>query len=264
VSAPSAARPPAPTTTAPIPRPSRTGQLTDRGVVRRDSVLALGWTVDGTVKVTGDVDVGTVRVSGTVAIAGTVTADAITVRGSLEAGGAVTVTGPISTEDRCVVTGPLRAQTASFTGTARIARDVEVAGVLTVRGKFAASSIRAQELRADGDLEVPGTVDAGVVDVRIRRSSQLGTVRARSVRLLRSAGNPLELVFGAPPPSHIVRIEADRVELEGVDVDFVRSPEVALGRDAHITELEGTVVRRHPTARVGPRSKTPPPYGLRR
>ena len=153
---------------------------------------------------------------------------------------------------------------ATLSGTTRLSGELVVDGTLSSKGQFAAASLRVGVFHGDGAVIVPGNIEAGAVDVRIRGDSKFGPIRALSVRLIRSPPNPIELVFGRSPESPVVRIEADRVELEGVDVAFVRCPEVILGRDAHVTELEGTVVRRHSSASVGPRSRSPRPYGLSR
>jgi cytoskeletal protein CcmA (bactofilin family) len=216
------------------------------------------------VKVSGEVDVGDIRLDGTVSISGTILADVVRSRGTLEADGPVTVAGALATDGDFHTGGPVRAAQATLVGTTRIGGDVSVSGVLTLKGQFAAASIHAGEVRADGGLTVPGDIEAVDVDVRMRKDSRFGAIRAKTVRLHRTAPNPVERVFGRSPDPSVTRIEADRVELEGVDVAFVRCPEVILGRDAHITELEGTVVRRHASAHVGPRSVSPPPYGLRR
>ena len=204
------------------------------------------------------------RISGALSVGGALTADRFACRGALDTGGPLTIAGSLSTETSFHGVGPVQAKQASFSGTTRIGREVVVEGSLLVKGQFAAAALRAGDFRGDGAVEVAGTIEAVEVDVRIRRDSRFGTIKARSVRLLRSPPNPIEWVFGRSPPAPVVRIEADRLELEGVDVAFVRCPEVILGRDAHITELEGTVVRRHSSARVGPRSKSPAPHGLSR
>jgi len=233
-------------------------------VSRRDSVHALTWVAEGTVKVTGEVDVGNGAVTGALSVAGPITADTFGCRGALDSGGPITVGGTLTTYGSLHGVGPIQAKQASFTGTTRIVREVVVEGSLTVKGHFAAPSLRVAELRGDGAVDVPGSIDAVDVDVRIRRHSRFGTIRARSVRLIRVPPNPFEWVFGRSPPTPVGRIEAERLELEGVDVSFVRCPEVILGREAHVTEIEGTVVRRHSSAGVGPRSKSPAPYGLSR
>jgi hypothetical protein len=216
------------------------------------------------VKVSGEVDVGAVRLDGTVSVSGPITVDSLRSRGTLEADGSMTVLGIFDSDGNLHAGGPVRAAQASLVGTTRVGADVTVAGSLLVRGQFAAASVHAGEFRGDGAIAVPGTTEAVDVDMRIRRDSAFGTIHARTVRLIRSGPNPIERLFGRSPATPVARIEADRVELEGVDVAFVHCPEVILGRDAHVTELEGTVVRRHATASVGPRSLTPPPYGLRR
>jgi hypothetical protein len=227
-------------------------------------VHALTWVTDGTVKVTGDVDVGDAKHAGALSVAGTVTADRFQCRGALDAGGALAISGNLTTETSFHATGPVQAKQASFSGTTRIVREVVVEGALTFKGQFAAASVRAGQFHGDGVVEVPGTMDAVDVDVRIRRDSHLGIIRARTVRLIHTPPNPIEWVLGRSTGTPVARIEADKAELEGVDVAFLRCPEVVLGRDAHVTEIEGTVVRRHASARVGPRSKTPAPYGLSR
>jgi len=253
-----------PAAATPPVRPPRSGALDDRGVRRREAVHALRWTVDGSVKVTGEVDVGSAAITGTLAVGGAILADSLVSRGTLDAGGTVSVGGTLSTDGRFHAVGPVTAQSGSFFGVTRIGRAVTVDRSLTVHGQFAAPSVRVNEFRGDGAVEIPGDTEAVTVDVRIRRDSRFGTIRAHTVRLIRVPPNPIEWVFGRSPPTPVARIEADKVELEGVDVAFVRSPEVILGRDAHVTEVEGTVVRRHSTARVGPRSKSPAPYGLSR
>jgi cytoskeletal protein CcmA (bactofilin family) len=233
-------------------------------VTRRDSVFALSWSAEGTIKVTGEVDVGIAKISGALSVGGAITADALTCRGALDGGGPITIAGTFVTDGSLHAVGPVQAKQASFGGTTRLGRDVVVEGNVTVKGQFAAPSLRVGELHGEAAVEVEGSLDAVDVQLRLRGESRLGVVRARTVRLERVRPNPIEWVFGRAPPISVSRIEADRAELEGVEVGFVRCPEVILGRDAHVTEIEGTVVRRHSTARVGPRSKTPPPYGLSR
>ncbi len=216
------------------------------------------------VKVSGEVDVGDARLTGTVSISGAILADSLRCQGTLETDTSITVSGKFTTAGNFHTRGTVTAAEGSFAGTTRIGGDVRVTGALAVRGHFAAASVQVGEFRAEGGIVVPGSLEAVEVDIRIQKESQFGVVRARSVRLIRASPNPIERLFGRSPATPILRIEADRVELEGVDVAFVHCPEVILGPNAHVTELEGTVVRRHRTALVGPRSVSPPPYGLRR
>jgi cytoskeletal protein CcmA (bactofilin family) len=253
-----------PTAPPPIVRPPRSGNLRDDGVGRRESVHALTWSVEGTVKVTGEVDSGAVSVRGALSVGGAILVDTLSCRGNLDAGATLTVAAGLTSHGELRSVGAVRAQRADLTGTTRLGGDITVESTLATGGQFAAASVHAGEFRGDGAVIVPGSFEAGTVDVHLRADSRFGMIRARSVRLVRSAPNPIEMVFGRSPPSRVDRVEADRVELEGVEVAFVRSPEVILGRDAHVTELEGTVVRRHRSATVGPRSKSPRPYGLSR
>jgi cytoskeletal protein CcmA (bactofilin family) len=257
-------RPPVAPTTTPLPRLPRVGRSQDTGVVRRDSVRALAWWVNGTAKVTGEVDAGDVRVVGTLSVGGQVLADTFECRGTLEVEGGVNVVGRLSIDGTLRVAGSVHAAQGYFSGTTRIGRDVSVDRSLVVRGQFAAPSVRSEELHAEAAVEIPGAVEGVEVDLLLSGDSRLGTVRARSVRILRKPPNPFEKVLGRSPAPPVDRVEADHVELEGVDVAFVRSPEIILRRDAHVTEVEGTILRRHPTARVGPESRSPPPHGLSR
>ena len=141
---------------------------------------------------------------------------------------------------------------------------VRVDRALTVHGLFVAPSLKAGEFSLDdrrrdrrrggrrsGDGAVPGT-------------SHIGSIQAKSVILRVRAPNPVEMVLGRNLAVPIARIEAEMVDLEGVNVRFVRAREIVLGRGTHVTELEGHVVRRHASARVGPESRSPPPHGLTR
>ncbi len=141
---------------------------------------------------------------------------------------------------------------------------VRVDRALTVHGLFVAPSLKAGEFSLDGVAEIDGAVDAGRVTARFRGPSHIGSIQAKSVILRVRAPNPVEMVLGRNLAVPIARIEAEMVDLEGVNVRFVRAREIVLGRGTHVTELEGHVVRRHASARVGPESRSPPPHGLTR
>jgi hypothetical protein len=125
-------------------------------------------------------------------------------------------------------------------------------------------TVAAGSLDLTGAADVPGAITADRVTARFRSASSLGNLQARTVVLRVRPPNPVEMVRGTSIAVRVNRIEADTVELDGVDVQFVRAREVTLGRGAHVTEWEGHVVRRHASARIGPESRTPPPYGLSR
>ncbi|MGA8303358.1 MAG: hypothetical protein WA691_00860 [Thermoplasmata archaeon] len=260
---PSSALPPA---SAP---PSRAGAVRDSGTVRRDSLRAATWTSTGLVKVQGDVDVGSGSTSGLVSVGGKLSAGSFRARGTLE------VLGPTNVRDQLTLEGTVHLQAAVHAGaveakgTFRSPSDVRVDRALSVTGTFEAPSAHVGLFDLTGSAEISGDLEAAVlVRGRFRGNSHLGTIRARSVVL---EGPPTALiptlwrrVFGGSATVEVGRIEADSVSLRAVDVEFVRSPEIVLGPGAHVTTVEGTIVRRHPTSRVGPESRSPRPHGLSR
>jgi hypothetical protein len=216
------------------------------------------------VKITNDVDVGTADLAGTISIGGRLRADRIRSRGTLEVEGPVEVHGLLELRGNCHFARAVRAVDLRFEGSVRCAETLSVDRTLTALGSLHAPSVAAGVLTLEGSLDVPGEIRSLRVDAELRRSSELGTIRATEVRLRCRRPNLVDKVFFHDPEFHVQRVEADRVELEGVDVAFVRAKEIALGRACHVTAYEGTIVRRHPTSSVGPVSKSPPPYGLRR
>ncbi len=267
---PSGAAPPAPapkpaaTPPAAPPKTPRSGEIRERGVSRRDHVHALRWSTAGSVKVLAEVDVGEAKLSGQTAVGGAVSADQLRSGGTLEVGGTVDVTGSLVSAGFLRTRGAVHAGQADLRGVVHLAGDLTVDRSLTVNGSLRAPSVRATGFLAEGALEVPGEVVASHVEVRFREKSHVGSVHGSTVRLTVRPPNPIEMVLGRALPVLVLRVEADSVELEGVDVRFVRAPEIVLGRNAHVTEFEGKLVRRHPSARVGPESRSPPPYGLSR
>jgi cytoskeletal protein CcmA (bactofilin family) len=264
--APPVAAPPRPPSAPapPPPKPPRSGDLRDEGVARHDSVHAVRWTTHGAVKVLGEVDVGEARLAGPTSVAGAISADSLRVDGALDAAAGLTVTGPLVADGSLRVRGPVSAGEAELRGLAHLQSDLKVERGLTVHGALHATGVRAGSVVLDGAAEVPGEVEAGPVDLRFREDSRVGTIRASSVRLALRPPNPVEMVLGRGLRAVVLHVEAESVEVDGVDVRFVRSPSIVLGRNAHVTEFEGKIVRRHASARVGPESRSPPPYGLSR
>jgi len=260
---PAPSKPPA----APVPPapPPLSGEIHDSGTVRRDAVAVERWVATGLVKVTGDARVGDGRLDGTVSIGGQLAATTLRFRGTLEVAGAVNVTEALAGAGTVRSGSNLRAGALDIKGDARIPGSLTVDRAARVRGALSASSATVGELDLDGQMEVPGElVSPFSVTVRLKESSQLGTVRAKSVVLRARLPNLVEKVFGGRVTVLVRRVEAEAADLEGVDVEFVRAPKITLGRGAHVTEFEGTIVKRHPSSRVGFESKSPPPYGLRR
>jgi len=214
--------------------------------------------------VLGDVRVGEADLDGSVSIGGALAASEVVARGSLEVARAVEVAGRFS------VTGNFRAPSSVHAVDAELRGDAQVVGALTVdrvgtfRGRLGAASLAVGALTLEGEADVPGEVRGYSVAIRFTDTSSVGPVVAKTVDIRARLPNLVEKVLGRDRQFTVQRVEADAVALEGVDVQFVRSPAITLGRGAHVTEYEGTIVRRHPTSRVGFESRSPRPYGLSR
>ncbi len=253
--------PPTRPSASPVPR---TGKLDDRGVVRHDSVHAAAWRARGAVKIEKEADAGVVRLDGTVTVGGDLTADSLTTNGSLEVGGRIEIDGVVKVDGSLRTIGAMHAVEGTFRGTVKVGGRLTVDRRLAARGLLVAASVQGNAVTLEGAVDVPGEITAQSLDAVLDRDSRLGAVRARSVVLRGKVPNLVEKVLQRAVSVTVDRVEADTVSLEGVDVEFVRSPALVLGRDCHVTMLEGTVVGRHPTSDIGPRSKSAPPYGLRR
>jgi len=269
----STAVPAAPAPTNPPPTASRPtgspasiprGELRDQGAVRRDSVAIERWTARGLVKVTGEARFGEGTLDGTITIAGALSAESVQLRGSLDLG------GPGEVRHRFVGSGSLRTAAAFHAGEADLKGTVRTGGALSVdrllklRGTLDAPSLAVGALDFSGDAEVPGTTTGGSISAHLLASSAFGPIRAKNVSLRAKIPNLVERILSRDVEVSVDQIEAETVYLEAVDVEFVRAPKISLGRNAHITQYEGTIVRRHPSSRVGFESRSPPPYGLSR
>ena len=263
-SAPATAQGPTPTAPSPSPPPPREGIVTDRATVRHEALRARRWSVEGTVKVSREADVGDADVHGHVSIGGPLTAETFRARGTLDVEGGVVVHGVLAVRGTAHFAATVQAGDLDLDGSTRVRGAVTVERTLTSRGVLEAPSVVAGALSLEGSATVPGEIRALQVEAVLPQTSSLGSVTARTVRLRGRVPNLLDKVFVRESPTHVDRIEADRVELEGVDVRFVRAKEIVLGREGHVTEVEGTVLRRHPSSSVGPEVKSPLPYGLRR
>ena len=220
--------------------------------------------MNGFVKVTGDVHLGDGQLVGTVSIGGRLTCANVQYRGSLDADGVVEASGSVTGTGVFRVGATFRAGTADLRGSVRIGGAVTGDQAVTVRGSLACPSAVVGALDLDGEAHIPGELSGLTVSARLKEDSSFGTVRARSVALRAKRPNLVDKVFFRTVTVTVERVEAETAEFEGVDVTFVRAPEITLGPDAHLTEYEGTIVKRHPTSRVGFESKSPRPYGLRR
>lgn len=265
----------APITTTPAVAPApaisrpRDGRLRDAGSVRRDTVRASAWTTSGTVKVQGDVDVVHGTIVGLASVGGKLTAGSFRASGTLEVVGTTDVREQLTLAGSVHLEGKVHAGMLDVRGSLRSGSEVRVDRVLRVSGSFEAPSASIGLLDLTGTTILPGELTAlAAVRARFRGDSEIGSIRAKSVVLDGPAPalipTLLRIVFGGSGTVHVGRIEAESVELSAVTVEFVRSPSISLGPGCHVREVEGTVVRRHPSSRVGPESRSAPPHGLRR
>ncbi len=253
---------PAPST-APSPGRVRGPTLRDRGVVRRDSLATTRWSVAGTAKIARDASVGQASFRGLVTVGGKLTAEALGGRGTLEVEGPIEVAGALRIAGTVRGASTLHAGDADVDGTLRLGGALRVDRNGSVRGLLETPSASAAFLTLSGGARVPGRLDAPTLFAELRDTSSFGPIFGRSVVIRGWVPNVVDKVFFRDTAITVERIEAEQVTLEGVDVEFVRAPQVVLGRDCHVARVEGTIVRQHPSSYVGPESRTAPPYGLR-
>jgi cytoskeletal protein CcmA (bactofilin family) len=239
-------------------------------VVLRPEVRALVWRADGTARVLGNLDAGTVIVRGNASVVGKVTADRIDVRGTLEGLQPIDVKGTMFVRGTLRFEGPLTAGTLSHIGSARGGGPIVARQLLETRGSLEVRTggITAPHVAITGSFDVAGPILAKSVIARVSGPSQVPAIEAETVVLDRPARIPRLLEqFGlltTEPTVRVDRIEARDVYLDGVDCEYVRSEHLLLGPGSHVTRLDGTVIRQHRSASIGPRSHTAPPHGLSR
>jgi len=248
----------------PSPPAPRGPSIDERGVARHDSIDADRWSSFGSVKVLRSADVREARLHGSTTLGASLLADRLTVDGTLEVGGDLVAREVLSARGELRVAGTVRAGEASVRGPARVVGAVTVERKLEVVGELRAPSVAAGELRVEGSMEVPGAIRSTAVNLALHHGSRVGSIEARSVRLSIAGTSPIDRLRGQRAEARVERVEAERVEIDGVDVGFVHADVATLGPGAHVTTLEAKEIRRHPTSRVGPESRSPPPYGLRR
>ena len=249
---------------APVVIPRRTPILRDRGSVRRDSLSAPRWSVVGTSKVSKDVEAGAVELRGLLTVGGKFSSSSLRGRGTLEVQGAIDIT------DRTKLRGTIRAGATIHSGDLEVRGSVRSIGAIridrngSIDGLLEAAHATADVLGLRGGAQLPGATRVTTLFTDLRAASTFGTISGRSVLIHGKVPNLVDKTFFRDRLVTVQRIDADTVSLEGVDAAFVRSPQIILGRGCHVTAVEGAIVRQHPTSYVGPESRTPPPYGLRR
>ncbi|HUZ79516.1 MAG TPA: hypothetical protein VMV28_02715 [Thermoplasmata archaeon] len=257
--------PPAPPKPAAAPLPPRTGQVIDRGTVRRESIHAETWAIDGTAKVLGNVDVGQADLRGFVTIVGALSADRVLARGELEVVGIVTTRGTLEVRGQCRTFTDVDATDAGFDGTVHIGGALRVTRLLQIRGQLAVvGSASAGFFQADGRFEIRGTLRAPRVQATIRGVSHIGTVEGGDVRFTLPVRPPILRSILESPTLDIDRIEAETVHIEGVTVQYLRADRIVVGRNCHVVRYDGTIDSCHPSSHLGPESRSPHPPGMSR
>jgi len=252
--------PPSPSAASGSPR---VPVVRDRGTVRLDAIQADRWLVTGTAKVARNVTTEELRLRGLLTVGGTLATGSLGGKGTIEVEGSVDVRGTLAMAGTLRGAG-VHAADLDVRGTLRSAGPLRIDRQGSIVGALEAPELSAPILQLDGGVRVPGRTQAGTVHAQLRETSEFGTIAARSVWLHGKVANLVDKVFFHSCTVTVGRIEAETVDLEGIDVEFVRSPQIVLGRSCHVTRVEGTIVRQHPSSFVGPESRTPAPYGLRR
>jgi cytoskeletal protein CcmA (bactofilin family) len=250
---------PAGSPAAPTPSPLL-GELRDTGAVRRDDVRVRRYTTRGAVKVLRDLTFVEGNLQGFVSVGGTLSAERLTSDATLDIAGNVAVTGELAGRGTIVVGGDLTGGDVHVDGLLRVRGAVRLDGHLRVKGHLdVATDLSARSVRFDGSATVGGTLEATIVVGTLRRPSHLTVVRAQSVRIVRPP-----FPVGRRGSLRLDRIEATDVQLSGVDCEYLRADRVWLGADAHVTRVDGAVVRRRASGVVGPVAREPVPAGLSR
>ena len=240
--------------------PARTGEVVDRGVVRRVGVRAARWELRGVAKLTGDLDVDTAVIDGAVSVGGKVIAADLRVDGTIESTGDALVSHLLALDGHARVDGSLRAGDIDAEGSLRVGAGVDVDRAVLWRGALEVKGwLKASRIAGEGRFEVGGAVSGKEVDLVLEQPSRAKSISAETVRV-RSKRRPLR----DRALLEVERIDADMVELEGVVVEYLRSAQIIAGPGCRIARYDGKVVRSHPSARLGPSSVSPKPHGLTR
>jgi cytoskeletal protein CcmA (bactofilin family) len=262
VASPPPAPRPVPPPAAPAPTlPPRSGDLRDLGVVRRDSIRSESWTLSGTGKVQGDVDVTRAQIDGSVSVKGKLVAVHVAVEGAIEVTGETRVAQTLAIHGTGRFEAALRAQDLSTQGSIEVAGTVEVPGRAQLNGHLIASGeLKIGQLDFKGRIETSGSWTAASITGELEGASRVPYIRVGPIRLSRA-----RRLFARHGSSLTVdRIDATEAYLENVDCEFLCAERVTLGPGCHIAQVEGKILRQHSSSYVGWESRSPPPHGLSR
>ncbi|MGI0054335.1 MAG: hypothetical protein ACREB9_01995 [Thermoplasmata archaeon] len=260
-----ATRPPTP---APPPPAPRDGAFRDVGTVRHANIHAQRYRLQGTAKVTGEVDASELRVEGILSVGGTLTADRVDSRGTLEVARTVRVAESFRTRGTARLAAGLFARSATTDGQLEVTEGVEVAQIFSMRGAVEIGRDLTSGLFApNGRFAIGGVLRAKEIAGKFDGNSRVDRIEAKTVSLAprQLVRLPVDVPILRPTSTlQVDRIEAESVEIEGAEVHYLRADRIVLGRHCHVTRLEGTVVRIDRSSYVGYESRSAPPYGLTR
>ncbi|MHB8351309.1 MAG: hypothetical protein ACYDFT_01235 [Thermoplasmata archaeon] len=267
--APASAPPPAapsPRSPAAAPAPVAaaeplTGSVSDRGAVRHDLLRTLEWSVDGASKVLGSAEAGFARLHGMVTVGGDLTAVDLRADGTLTVDGKSRFAGTLTLRGTGRFQADLRAAKLTTEGRLEVTGALAVTGAAVVSGVTEVTGpVDAGSLTFAGALRVGGSVSAEEITGTLQGSSRTGPIRATTVTIARGSGAP----WRTPGRLTTLRIEASTAYLTGVTVEYLKADAVHLGPDCRVARLEGRLLTRHRTSRVGPSSVSEPPPGISR
>lgn len=219
----------------------------------------LRWIVNGSAKVLGAVEVGSVEAVGLLSVGGDLTAGDVRVRGRLSAGGATRCTGRLESKGTARFVGPVEAAELRVQGRTECSVGLRVTGRASVEGQLLMpDAFAAGSLEFAGSLSVGGSLEANEVHGTLEGESRVGRVKATRLELRRPSFPP----WKRGGEFLTERIDADEVRLEGTRVEYLVAREIHLGPDCHVNRAEGTIVERHRSSYVGYESSSPPPPGL--
>jgi cytoskeletal protein CcmA (bactofilin family) len=231
----------------------------------RDSLRVQTWAASGAVKVLGNVEVESATVSGNVSIGGALDAGELRSAGRFDVFDAVRVRTRLQVRGEATLRGSVDAGDLDAAGTVRVTGPVRARGLVHYAGTFElAGPLTAARLVGNGTIQVAGPVEATEVELGLERACRIGSLRADRVRVTRRTLLPLPIPGFPMPTLTVARIDAKEVELEGVVCEVLQADRITLGPGCRIAHLDGQVVARHSSARVGPESRSPAPYGLTR
>ncbi|MBE6626470.1 MAG: polymer-forming cytoskeletal protein [Ruminococcaceae bacterium] len=203
-----------------------------------------------------------VEISGSGKVNGDINCASFDSSGSAKVDGNLTCAGTVDVSGAFKVEGNVKCETLDGSGAVKItgnveATDIDVSGALSVGGDCSAECVEI-----NGGIKVVGLLNAEDIDITI--SSAIGDIRigqigGGTVKIKRRHfDGPIRFVFTSKAGKKSTYlstelIEADRVELENVIADTVRTIDAVIGDECEIGTLEysGEIIEISEKAKVG-------------